>query len=137
MPDTTIDDTELATLRANAEAGTAAAAALEQSQRDLEAARAAGVSAVTDALRAANADLPADAIAGATIEEVNASAARARAIAQHVLGAAAAATPPPSTTTPPLATAGQASAPPRTTGIDAGLRGTERIRAALNAAKKE
>ena len=136
MPDTTIDDNELATLRAAAEAGTSAAAALEQSQRDLEAARAQGVTAVTDALRSANPDLPADAIAGATIDEVNASAARARAIAQHVLAAAAAATPPGGATTPPPATAGQASAPPRTTGIDAGLRGTERIRAALNAKKE-
>jgi len=128
-----IPDAELEQLRNEAAAGKTAAEALDKSQQDLEAARAQGVTALTDALRSANADLPADAIAGATIDEVNASVARARSIAEHVKSAAPA--PAPAATQP--TTAGQASAPARTEPTaPEGLRGTERIRAALNAKKE-
>jgi hypothetical protein len=123
MPELT--DQELADLTARAEAGQSAAAALEQSQQDLEAARtatAAATTALRDQARAANPTLPAELIDGDTPEAIAASLDRARTIAQQVIEATRAATP----TTP-------AASPPRTPETPPeGTRGIDRIRFELN-----
>ena len=127
-----IEDTQLANLRAQAEAGASAAAALEQATANIETERAAGVAALTDALRAAHADLPPDAISGATLAEVNASLTHARSIADHVRAAAAAAGAT-NATAASAASAGQASAPARTIAqAPDNVRGLRRIAFALN-----
>ena len=138
MSEVTIDEAELANIR---QAGTDAAAALEAStQREAAATASASeaTGALADTLRAANPDLPPEAIAGATAAELTASVTSARAIATHALAAHTAA----NTTTPPTtpAGAGQAAAPARTTNPNpTGLTGVARIRAGLMAAgaKKE
>lgn len=128
MPE--IDQAELDRLTAAAEAGTIAAAALDAAT----AREAAAVAAYADQLRNANPNLPADAIAGNTIEDLNAARDRAAAIAQHALDQAQASAPP--APAPPPATAAQAAAPPRSEPNPyEGLRGAERVRAGINAQK--
>jgi len=125
MPD--ISDEQLAALQAKADAGDSAAAALEKATADIETTRSEGVTALIEAQRAAHPDLPPDAIAGATIAEVNAAVTRATSIAEHVK----ANTPPP-TQPNPAATAGQASAPVRGPApAPEGLRALTRIRHGL------
>jgi hypothetical protein len=130
MPE--IEQAELDRLIAAGEAGATAAAALDAAtQRE-----AAATGALADTLRAANPDLPPEAIAGTSAAELTASVTSARAIATAAVAAHTAANPPATTPVIP-ATAGQASAPARTEPKPAeGLRGAERIRAALNDAKK-
>jgi len=132
MPD--IDDTELANLRAKAEAADSSAAALEQTQQLLTAATETNLAATNDFLeqaRAANPDIPADAIAGDTIAAIKASTTAARQIADAVKASSATTTPTPTPIT------SQAAAPPRTpAAVPEGTRGADRIRFALNNAKE-
>jgi hypothetical protein len=132
---TEVDDTELADLRAKADAGDSAAAALDETQKLLATATEANVAATTEFLaqaRAANADIPPDAIAGDTIAAVKASATVARQVADAVKASSANATPDPSTTPPPTTIPSQAAAPARDNdAVPEGTRGAARIAVGL------
>lgn len=91
MADVNIDETELEQLRARAAAADSAAAAAEQAAADADAARAdiaAGVELLRTTL-ATSAGVDASLLPGATFADVQASADRARAIAEAARGDAA------------------------------------------------
>lgn len=114
MPE--IPDDELASLRSRAEAADSAAAAATQAAADADAARAAltaGITRYRDTLRAAHPTIPADAIDGASFDDVDASATRARAIAE----AAIAAQPKPAATPAVSPAAGARTATTDTDGM--------------------
>jgi len=132
MPD--ITDEELTNLRAQAEAGQSAAAALEQSQTTLAAAN----EALIAASRAANPTIPPALIAGATPEEITTSIEAGRATVQAVLDANPPAHPAssaPPGSAPPAVPAG---APPRanTNEVPEGLRGADRIALGIEHARE-
>jgi hypothetical protein len=117
MPEVTIDETELTTLRDRAAAADSAAAAAQTAGADADAARAAltvGVERFRATLAEAH-HLQPDHLPGATFDEVEASARRAA----DIVAAAAAATRPatPAAATVPAGGANTRDAPPPTDGM--------------------
>jgi hypothetical protein len=134
MPD--IPDAELTNLRAQAEAGQSAAAALDVSQQNL----AATATALLETTRTANPTIPPDLIAGDTPAAIAASVTSAQATVAQVLAANTSSTPAPGAAppaSPPVAAAAPApvpaGAPPRSDPNEppAGVTGVARIQHAL------
>lgn len=133
MPE--ITDEELEQLRKRAEAGDSAAAALEKSQQDLEAANqtaAATRTALLDTVRKANPTIPAELIDGDTPEAITASVDRAQELVKTIVDTNKPAEPAP------RPAGANAAAPTRTPAAPPeGLRGADRIRHGLNQMKEQ